>query len=237
MAIYALADTHLSLSTPDKAMDVFGPVWENSAEKISKNWREVVGEEDTVLISGDISWATYIDRAVDDFKFLANLPGRKIISRGNHDYWWTSIKKMNEFFDANGITGIEICRTNVVEAEGALITGTRGWMLPQSGMTEHEKKVYDRELERLKLCVREIEKADPGRTHKRILMIHYPPVTKQRGSTEFSKLADDVFDVCVYGHLHGPAHSMVFEGTAGGSCRYVCTAADYLRFKPVGPII
>ena len=233
MAIYALADLHLSLSNPEKSMDVFGSAWDGYIERIERGWRETVTPEDTVLVAGDISWATYIEKAEEDFSFLASLPGRKLISRGNHDYWWTTMKKLEEFFSSHDYPGIEIVRTNVLEAEGYLISGTRGWMLEGMLKTADDRKVYDREISRVKLCITELEKADPEHARKRILMIHYPPVMRGQEKTGFTELLAGHIDTCVYGHLHGRGKGQVFEGEDEGRVRYVCTSADYLDFAPV----
>ena len=235
MAIFAMSDVHLSLSIPDKSMSVFGPSWENYIERIREGWTSVVGEDDTVLVSGDISWATKISEADKDFEFLASLPGRKLLSRGNHDYWWTTISKMDSYFAERDYGNIEIVRTNVVEAEGCLISGTRGWMMPNDNdFKEQDRKIYDRELERLRLCFTEMDKADPGRTMKRIIMLHYPPITRFEHPTDFTELIKaGGADICVYGHLHGRAHDKVYREEVFEKCKYLCTASDYLRFKPV----
>lgn len=233
MAIYALSDLHLSLSNPEKSMDVFGSAWDGYIERIERGWRDTVTDNDTVLVAGDISWATYIEKAEEDFSFLASLPGRKLISRGNHDYWWTTMKKLGEFFSSHDYPGIEIVRTNVLEAEGYLISGTRGWMLEGMLKTADDRKVYDREISRVKLCITELEKADPEHVHQRILMIHYPPVMRGQEKTDFTELLAGHIDTCVYGHLHGRGRGQVYEGQDGAGVNYVCTSADYLDFAPV----
>ena len=141
MAIYGLSDLHLSLSNPEKSMDVFGSGWDGYISRIETGWRSAVTPEDTVLVAGDISWATYIDKAEEDFEFLSSLPGRKLICRGNHDYWWTTMKKLDEFFSSHDYPGIEIVRTNVLEAEGCLISGTRGWMLEGALKNADDRKI------------------------------------------------------------------------------------------------
>ena len=233
MAIFALADTHLCLSNPEKSMDVFGDYWKDYLVRIADNWRDCVTDSDTVLIAGDISWATYIDKAFEDFEFLCGLHGRKIISRGNHDYWWTSIKKMDEYFLSNDLPGIEVCRTNVIEAEDCLISGTRGWMLPSPSMKAQDRKIYERELLRVSLCIDELAKADPDHRRKRILMLHYPPLTCDRTKTDFTDAIGSGADICVYGHLHAHAHSFAYNGEAIDGCRYICTSSDYCGFRPV----
>ena len=120
MAIYALADLHLSLSIPDKSMEVFGSSWKDYILKVRMNWESKVTDSDTVLIPGDISWATYVTDAEDDFRFISELPGRKLLSRGNHDFWWTTMKKMEEFLKEKGITNLEFVRTNVIPVEVVL---------------------------------------------------------------------------------------------------------------------
>ena len=234
MSIYALADLHLSLSNPEKSMELFGHQWAGYLDRITEEWNRTVKPEDTVLIPGDISWATYIEKAEEDFAFIASLPGRKLLSRGNHDYWWTTMKKLDEFFESHSFPGLELVRTNVIESEGCLITGTRGWMTEASKSEDPDKKkIYDRELLRLGLCVDELRKADPGHEKTQILMLHYPPVTSQQDKTEFSEVISEAgIDICVYGHLHGRAHRFVREGIVDG-CRYFCVSADYLGFKPV----
>ena len=164
MAIYALADLHLSLSIPDKSMEVFGSSWGDYILRVRENWENMVTASDTVLIPGDISWATYIDQAEEDFRFLSELPGRKLLCRGNHDYWWTTIKKMEEFFAEKGFTSIELVRTNVVEADGCLISGTRGWMIESRDAISgsDNKKIYDRERLRIQMCIDKLnENKDP----------------------------------------------------------------------------
>ncbi len=235
MAIFALSDLHLSLSNPEKSMTVFGPKWDNYIERIKESWISSVTEEDTVLVSGDISWATKIADATEDFEFISDLPGTKLLSRGNHDYWWTTISKMDEFFAGQHYHGIKIVRTNVIEAEGCLISGTRGWMLPtDSEFKEQDKKIYEREQARLKLCFDEMDRKDPDRTKKRIIMLHYPPVTRFNHPTAFTELIrEGGADICVYGHLHGRAHEIVYSEEYFENCRYLCTSGDYLGFAPL----
>ena len=235
MSIYALADLHLALSNPEKSMDVFGSRWEGYIDRIRDNWTKTVTGADTVLIPGDISWATYIDKASEDFRFISELPGRKLLSRGNHDFWWTTMRKMEEFFESSGFTNLQFVRTNVVEAEGCLISGTRGWMIESKDSLDgsDNRKIYEREKLRIQMCVDKLNEADPDHTQTRILMIHYPPVTANQEFTEFAQLiADGGVDICVYGHLHGKAHKKAFEGDFGGT-KFICSSADYVEFCPV----
>ena len=235
MSIYALADLHLALSNPEKSMDVFGSRWEGYIDRIRDNWTKTVTGADTVLIPGDISWATYIDKAGEDFRFISELPGQKLLSRGNHDFWWTTMKKMEEFFESSGFTNLQFVRTNVVEAEGCLISGTRGWMIESKDSLDgsDNRKIYEREKLRIQMCVDKLNEADPGHSKTRLLMIHYPPITANQEFTEFAQLiADGGVDICVYGHLHGKAHKKAFEGDFGGT-KFICSSADYVEFCPV----
>ena len=234
MAIFALADLHLCLSCPDKSMEICWSSWENYVSRIKENWEETVTSEDTVLIPGDISWATYIDKAEEDFRFISDLPGRKLLCRGNHDYWWTTIKKMEDFFDEKGFD-LEFVRTNVIEAEDCLISGTRGWMIESRDSIEgsENKKIYERERLRIGMCIDKLNEADPDHAKKHILMIHYPPITAKREFTEFAEMiSEGQVDICVYGHLHGRSHSKAFEGDFGGT-EFICVSSDYVGFKPV----
>lgn len=235
MAIYALADLHMSLSVPGKTMEAFGSSWDGYISKIRESWESTVTDGDTVLIPGDISWATYIDKAEEDFRFISELPGRKLLSRGNHDYWWTTMKKMEEFFAQKGFNNLEFVRTNVVEAGECLISGTRGWMIETKESLEgsENRKIYEREKLRIGMCIDKLNGADPGHSRKHILMIHYPPVTSRMDFTEFAHMmAEGGIDICVYGHLHGTAHRKAYEGDFEGM-RLICASADYAGFKPV----
>ena len=235
MAIYALADLHLCLSCPDKSMAVFWPAWENYVSRIKDNWENMVTAEDTVLIPGDISWATYIDEAEKDFRYISDLPGRKLLCRGNHDYWWTTMKKMDEFFESKGFSNLELIRTNAIEVEDCIITGTRGWMIETRDSIEgtDNRKIYERERLRIQMCVDKLNEEDPDHAKKHIMMIHYPPLTSNQDFTEFAHLmAEGGIDICVYGHLHGKAHKKAFEGDFEGT-KFICVSADYVGFKPV----
>ena len=235
MSIYALADLHLSLSIPDKSMEVFGPSWEGYISRIKENWENTVTDSDTVLVPGDISWATYIEDAASDFAFLSGLPGRKLLVRGNHDFWWTTMKKLEDFFAANGFDNIELVRTNVIEAEGCLISGTRGWMIESRDSIEgsDNRKIYEREKLRIKMCIDKLNEADPDHAKKHLMMIHYPPLTASQEFTEFgTQMAEGSIDICIYGHLHGRSHKKAFEGDFEGT-KFICSSADYIGFKPV----
>ena len=233
MALFAIADLHLALSNPEKSMEVFGKGWTDYIPRLEEAFREKVSPQDTVLMPGDISWATYMKQAEEDFKFIDSLPGKKIIGRGNHDYWWTTVKKMEETLASMGVTTISLSNHTTFEADGSLITGTRGWKLPSDdNFSEEDRKIYEREKIRIGLCAQALDKADPEHIKRRILMLHYPPLTSRVPDTELSEMiGSSGFDLCIYGHLHGKAHKKAFEGVKDGT-EYKCVAADYLGFSP-----
>ena len=209
MSIYAIADLHLSFSDP-KPMDIFGENWTNHENKIIKNWTEKVKEEDTVLLPGDFSWAMELSDTFKDFEYLNNLPGKKIMLKGNHDYWWNSLKKLNEFLEENKFKNITFLHNNSYEAEGHIIAGTRGWVISNK---EEDKPILDRELIRLELSINEgIKKF--GEDKPIIICMHYPPTNNiLMENSEFIKLMQK-YNVkkCIYGHLHGSSHQDAVEG-------------------------
>jgi len=237
MAIYALADLHLAISDPDKSMEVFGNGWQDYMTLIRENWEKTVRCDDTVLMPGDLSWAMYLEKAHEDFDYINSLPGHKLIGRGNHDYWWTTVSKMEKIFEKEGFDTISFIRNNAVTVEDSLVTGTRGWKLPSdAGFNAEDRKIHDRELIRLKLCLDQLSNADPDHKLRHIVMLHYPPITRKCTSTAFSELLESAnVDLCIYGHLHGLAHNNAYEGEApgGNPMIYKCVAADFLRFKPL----
>lgn len=237
MALYALSDLHLSFSA-DKPMDVFGSVWHNYTEKILSGWNSVVSDDDLVIVGGDISWAMYLKDAYEDFAFLDSLPGKKIIMRGNHDYWWESVTKINNFFEKNRFNTISILQNNAFIYENYSISGTRGWVLPSSdGFGADDRKIYERELIRLTLSLDEavkLESACPEKKYERLVVMHYPPSDiSGRADPGFASLFESYgVKRCVYGHLHGTsAHALESFDLAGASCMLV--SSDYLGFKPV----
>ncbi len=219
MAVFAMSDLHLPLGI-DKPMDIFGGGWENYVERISENWKETVKESDTVLIGGDVSWATYLEEALPDFHFINSLPGRKIISKGNHDYWWTTAAKLKAFSENNHLDTITFLHNNSVLADGYAICTCRGWKSPfESDFSGEDRKIYEREMVRLELSLKEGEKL----SEKRIVMMHYPP------DVGFAELLDEYnVEFCVYGHLHGKNAWNKFAQSE----RDLLVSADYLQFMP-----
>ena len=228
-------------------MDVFGPAWNDHVERLEKNWREKIASSDTVLIPGDISWGISMEEALADLKFIDELPGTKILSKGNHDYWWGTTKKVEDFMAAKGLTTLKILKNKGFVVENTLIAGTRGWILPENPESKKDdEKIYLREVGRLERSLidsirafeageaegEEEEKPDVSSVRK-IAMLHYPPIYETGRENGFTKILEQYgFGLCLYGHLHGRAHQSAFNGEKNG-VEYRLIAADYLRFDPV----
>lgn len=221
--IYAIGDLHLDY-TEKKSMEVFGKAWENYQEKIFNNWNKIVKKEDTVLIVGDISWAMNIDQAYIDLKKIDDLNGEKILLKGNHDYWWSSLKKLNDL----DFKSIKFLQNNSFFVEGYDICGTRGWISrDNSEFTDHDEKVFKRELQRLKNSL-DFNKEN----NKKIVILHYPPLNSDKSLNEFFGICKDYqVEYLLYGHLHGPGHKQIFEGIVDG-IGIKCVAGDYINFLP-----
>lgn len=221
-----MADLHLCKGNPEKTMSIFNG-WQNYQELIEKNWKELISDSDTIVLSGDISWGMSLKEAAPDFKFIEQLPGQKIVIKGNHDYWWTTKKKMEDFFAAEGCTSIKILHNNHYRYGEYGICGTRGWV-NMPGETQDEK-VLRREVQRLETSIRSA--LDEGL--KPIVFLHYPPIF----ATNFNY---DILDVlyrykieeCYYGHIHGKsAHDLCVKNTYDG-INFHLIAGDYLQFIP-----
>ncbi len=230
MAIWAIADLHLSHDR-SKPMDIFGPSWENHTRKIAANWRRVVGDEDLVIVAGDISWAMQLSGAVADLNWIAALPGRKLLLRGNHDYWWSSISKVREALPP----GFAALQNDHFIFQGWAICGTRGWLCPgEEGFdSEHDEKIYRREVGRLQLSLESALGAGQSRI---IAALHYPPFNRQGGPSGFTELLERCgVRYCVYGHIHDEGRDRLFQGERGG-VTYRFIASDGVDFTPV-PVI
>ncbi len=224
MALYAISDLHLALSG-DKPMDIFGEHWSKHDEKIKENWLSKINEDDTVLIAGDISWAMRSGESEADLNWIESLPGKKIISKGNHDYWWGSISKLNSMFE-----NTKFLQNNFYEYGEYAICGTRGWICPGTDrFTSHDEKIYLREGIRLRLSLDEAKKK--GFT-KFIVMLHYPPTNEKFMPSQFTEICTEYgVEKVIYGHLHGNCLNRVLEGEFNG-VEYIMTAADFLDFNP-----
>ena len=231
MALFAIADLHLALSV-DKPMDVFGLEWENYMDKIKNNWCQNIKEDDYVILAGDTSWATYIEEAYNDFKYLSELPGTKIIIKGNHDYWWTTLKKLNKYIEENNFKKIIFLHNDCILYDGVAICGTRGWISPGiDGFNEEDERIYLRELNRLETSIKQ------GIRHNAreiIVALHYPPIN---GNNEVTSGFVDILKkygikTCIYGHLHGENRGRGIEGMYEG-IDYRLVSSDNFDFYPV----
>ncbi|MFL0249671.1 metallophosphoesterase [Clostridium neuense] len=226
MALYAISDLHLDFSG-DKPMNVFGQFWDKHDEKIKNNWLNHIKDEDTVLIAGDISWSINIEDGKKDLDWVHELPGRKIISKGNHDYWWTSINKLNNMYEK-----ISFIQNNFFTYKDYAICGTRGWISRDfDGFDEHDDKIYNREILRLKLSLDSAVKAG---YNKIIVMIHYPPFNDKYEDSEFTDVVESYgVEKVIYGHIHGPALKNVNGYFVKNNVEYILTSCDYLNFEPI----
>ncbi len=224
MSLYVIGDTHLSLGG-SKPMDVFGGRWENYVEKLREGF-STVRPEDTTVICGDISWGMSLTEAREDFLFLHNLPGRKIILKGNHDYWWSTATQAYKFFAANGINSIEILNNNCCFYEDYALCGTRGWFYEESRGEAHDRKMLSRELMRLEASLK------AAGEREKLVFLHYPPKMLNYECTEILDLLC-AYGVrrCWYGHLHSGGRSLAFEGEYRG-IRFKLVSADHVLFIP-----
>ncbi len=224
MALYAIGDLHLCLGAP-KPMDVFGGAWVGYMDKLTENF-SVIKPEDTVVLLGDLSWALDLDSARADFAWIDRIPGRKIILKGNHDYWWSTAGKFYKFCNDNGFSNQWILNNNHYEYDGYAICGTRGWFFEEERSDAHDEKVFMRELMRLEASLK-----SAGDLQK-IVFLHYPPRYKGYICEEILALLHR-YDVrqCFYGHLHGASHGLAMEGQWDG-IDYRLLSADRLNFKP-----
>ena len=224
MSIFTIGDLHLSLGV-SKPMDVFEG-WQDYHIRLRNNWQRVIKPEDTVVVCGDISWAMDIKDAVEDFRFIENLNGHKIILKGNHDYWWQTSKKLNTFIEDNGFKTIRFLFNNSYEVENIIICGTRGWIF-ENGEAADEKVIL-REAGRLKTSLDYIQS-----DKEKVVFLHYPAIYQNLQSTHIlNTLQEYNVKRCYYGHLHGRSLKYAREGEING-VQYACISADHLNFRPV----
>lgn len=231
MSIYAIGDLHLSFNE-NKPMNIFGQNWENHEQKIKQHWLEKIKQNDLVILPGDFSWSMHLRDTAKDFEFINSLPGKKILTKGNHDYWWETIKKMREFIKENNFENIDFLFNSSFEYENKIIVGTRGWTFSN---TENSEKMTKRELARLELSIKDgIMRY--GETKEILCVLHYPPITKIM--LENSQKSDYIelmkkynIKKCIYGHLHGESHKEAVEGIIDG-IELKLVSSDFLNFKP-----
>ena len=225
MSLYVISDPHLSLTT-DKSMTVF-PGWDDYVMRLEKQWRQLVTPEDTVVLAGDISWAMTLDDALEDFRFLHALPGRKLLFKGNHDYWWCTRRKMDTFFEENGLSSLTVVHNDAVTVDDRFaVCGSRGWFYDDA---EDNVKVLRREAERLRTSIRAAKQTEL----EPVVFLHYPPLFDGRVCEELTDvLKAEGIKRCYYGHVHGAGIRQAFEGEWEG-ITFRLTSCDALRFCPL----
>lgn len=226
MSIYAIGDLHLSFANP-KPMNIFGNNWNNHEEKIKLDWISKVKEEDTVVLPGDFSWAMNLKDTKKDFEYINNLPGRKIMSKGNHEYWWTTVTNIKKFLKENNFSNIDFLYNNSIEVEDKLICGTRGWNLNLESETSN--KIITREEIRLENSIQDA--INKNLDKEIIVFMHYPPIVKQNLNTGFFKILKKYnIKRCYYAHLHGNSIKEALNGVYDG-IEFKLVSADGLDFK------
>ena len=228
MALYAIGDLHLCLGAP-KPMDVFGGNWTGYMDKLKSGLSHIT-EEDTTVLLGDLSWALSLEESAADFAWINEIPGKKIILKGNHDYWWSTAAKFSKFCEANGFQNMNLLNNNCYEYEDWAICGTRGWFFEEDRSGTHDEKVFKREMCRLEASLK------AAGEKRKMVFLHYPPRYKGYECREILELLEK-YEVrrCFYGHLHGGSHKLAMEGT-WDSVEYRLVSADYLNFQPY-PVI
>ena len=236
MSIYTIGDLHLSFHE-NKPMDIFGENWKGHEEKIKKDWINKVKNQDLVILPGDFSWSTYLKDTYDDFKYLNSLPGKKLLLKGNHDYWWTTLKSMRKFLEENEFRDIDFIFNNAYEFENYIFAGTRGW----SQSEEENERFLNRETQRLELSLKQAKEIQEKRLQEEnikkeiIVFMHYPPITNNQieanEATSFVRVMKEYgVNRCYYGHLHGIAIKEAVEREYLG-IKFKLVSADGLDFK------
>ncbi len=225
MALYAIADVHLSLGA-DKPMDVF-PGWEDYTRRLQENWCRLVKPDDTVVIAGDISWAMRLEDTREDFAYLHALPGKKLLLKGNHDYWWTTRRKMERYLETEGFTDITFVHNSAVPVQECAVCGTRGWLA--GAMSEEDQKIVNREVGRLKTSLDEALRQDLSP----LVFLHYPPIYDgARCQPILDLLREYEITDCYYGHIHGRQAARRAPMGEYEGIRMHLLSCDYVRFMP-----
>ena len=225
MSLYAIGDLHLSFSA-DKPMAVFGECWDNHAEKLLRGF-SCVKDEDLTVLCGDLSWGMNFDECREDFLFVEHLPGRKIILKGNHDFWWSTAAKAKRFFAEQGIESIDILHNNCLLYGDYAICGTRGWFFEEETGTAHDRKIMLREIGRLETSLK------AAGEREKLVFLHYPPIYQNYECPEILGLLREYrVGLCCYGHIHGKGCRLAFNGQRDGT-EFRLVSADAVNFQPV----
>ena len=222
MSVYAIADLHLPFGR-DRSMEIFGPAWKDYTLRIEQNWNKLIEPKDTVVIAGDFAWAMGIEESLPDFRWLERLPGKKLLIKGNHDYYWSSVTKMRRVLGENGISSVDFIHNSCV-VDGLALCGTRGWFTDEGD----DKKIFERELGRLRASLASAPEGIP-----KVCFLHYPPICREFNCPEIQEIMEKngVF-ACYYGHLHGYSLNGAFKGVHNG-IKYEYISGDGIGFMPV----
>ena len=225
MALYAIGDLHLSLNS-NKPMEIFGDGWKNYVQRLEEGFSQL-NDDDVTVLCGDLSWAMSLEESLKDFQFINALPGRKILLKGNHDYWWNTASKMKNFFIQHDLNTLEVLHNNCLFYKDVALCGTRGWFYELDNEGSHDEKVLLREIGRLETSLK------AAGEHEKLCFLHYPPLYQGYQCPEILRLLEQYeVKACYYGHLHGVAsHRRAIEGKLGKT-QFSLVAADYLKFFP-----
>ena len=236
MSLFVISDLHLDVLTNQKSMEVFGDKWKNYIQRLKNNWTSVVSDSDTVIVPGDISWALTLEDSIHDLKWINELPGRKILMKGNHDFWWSTSKKMRRFFQENSLDTIDILYNGAVECEGYILAGSRGWFVdktvqPQSVVNADYEKVLNREKIRLKMSLDAAKEIQNGTNKEILVFFHFPPVWNDFVCKEIIDILKEYGISRVYfGHIHGTySCPSIFEYEG---IYFKMISADFIDFLP-----
>ena len=225
MSLFAIGDLHLSLDG-SKSMAVFGGRWTDYQQKIERGF-SLLTEEDVCVLCGDLVWGMTMEAAREDFLFISRLPGKKIILKGNHDYWWSTAAKAYRFFEENGMENMQILNNNCYEYGEYAICGTRGWFFEEERGDEHDRKIMLREVGRLEASLK------AAGERRKLVFLHYPPIYQGYECPEILALLEQYqVERCYYGHIHGKGHAAAFQGERNGTA-FRMVSADYLDFYPL----
>lgn len=235
MALFVIADLHLDIKSNEKSMEVFGRPWQNYTERIASNWKKLVSEEDTVIIPGDISWGLTTEDAAEDLKWIDALPGKKIVMKGNHDFWWSTVSKMERFFCEKSINSIDILNNNAIEVENYILAGSRGWFVDKSMQTTElhvdYSKIVNRETIRLRMSLEEAARLQKQTGKEILVFFHFPPLWSDYACEPLLNLLLE-YGVrrCFFGHIHGCyTQPPQFEWNG---IQFRMISADFLNFIP-----
>ncbi len=235
MSIFVIADLHLDTESNQKSMEVFGNRWVNYVYKLQKNWTRLVTDDDTVVIPGDISWALTLNDAIPDLRWINDLPGKKILMKGNHDFWWSTASKMNKMFEEQELSTIQLLSNNALEVENYIVAGSRGWFTDRTMQTASQtvdyQKIINREVIRLKMSLDQAKKLQSESGKEILTFLHFPPIWSDFACEEILELLTEYkIKRCFFGHIHSCYTAPT--GFTHNGIQFRMISADYLDFIP-----